>query len=88
VARLLFIVTGTFTIPGHGITLIPVGDERFRVGDTLRLRRPDGSEEFGPLGGIEMLKPVTGPCQAVVLLTGRDKDGVPPGTEVWSVDRA
>lgn len=43
------------TVQDRGIVLLPelrpVGDERFRVGDPLRLRRPDGSEGFGPHRG-------------------------------------
>ena len=50
--RLLFTVTETFTVQGRGIVLLPelrpVGDEHFRVGDLLKLRRPDGREDLVP----------------------------------------
>ena len=47
-ARRIFNVADTFTIRSRGVVLmpglVPINDERFRVGDPLLLRRPDGSE--------------------------------------------
>jgi hypothetical protein len=90
--RLLFTVTGTFTVQGRGIVLLPelrpVGDEHFRVAYPLRLRRPDGTEDLVPIGGLEFLKPLSGKCQLVVMLLGKEKGYVPIGTEVWSVEDA
>ena len=64
--------------------LKPIGDEKFKVGDPLRLRRPNGADEAVRIGGIEFLKPVHGRCQVVVMLLGMSKEDVPIGTEVWS----
>src|SRR6266581_1386688 len=87
--RLLFTVTETFTVQGRGIVLLPelqpVGDEHFRNGDPLRLRRPDGSEDLVPIGGLTFLCALEEKCQLVVLLSGKEKGYVPVGTEVWSV---
>ena len=59
--RHLFTVEDTFTIRGRGTILVPgivpEGDERFRIGDALRLRRPDGSEVEATIDGIECFTP-------------------------------
>jgi len=86
-ARTLFTVEDAFTIRGRGTILvpglIPQGDERFRVGDLVRLLRPDGSEVEKPIGGIDMFNvPAHGGYAIVVALP---KQEVPIGTEVWSV---
>lgn len=89
--RLLFILTETLTIPGRGIVLLPelkpVDDERFRVGDPLLIRHPDGTDEAVGIGGLELLKPLNGNCELVVTLSGKSKQDVPIGSEVWSVDK-
>jgi hypothetical protein len=82
----LFTVTETFNVQSLGIVLLPglrpVGHEHFRVGDPLRLRRPDGSKDLVPIGALEFLKPLSGKCQLVVMLLGKEKEYVPIGTEV------
>jgi len=91
VRLLLFTVSDRFTIQGRGIVPLPelksIGNEHFRVGDQLRLRRPDGTEDLVPIVGLDLLKPLNGRCQPVVMLLGKEKDSVPIGTEVWSIDR-
>jgi hypothetical protein len=88
--RLLFTVSQTFTIQGRGITLLPelkpVGGEVFMVGDPLRLKRPDGTEDTVKIGGLGFAKVLNAPCQLLVLLRNVNEEDVPPGTEVWSVD--
>jgi hypothetical protein len=67
--------------------LEPIGDERFRIGDPLPLKRPDGNEIATSIGGLEFAKPVfPRPCELVIVLTGHSKEDVPTGTEVWPVD--
>lgn len=89
-ARLLLTVSQTFTVPGRGVTLIPelspIGDEIFKVGDPLRLKRPDGTEDIVRIDGFEFAKVLNAPCQLLVHLSGKRKEDVPIGTEVWSVD--
>jgi hypothetical protein len=86
--RRLFTVSDTFFIRGRGLVpvsgIIPVGDERFRAGDPLLLKRPDGSEVRTTIGCLEILDP-NPTNQVVVLLKGLSKEDVPVGTEVWSV---
>jgi hypothetical protein len=45
-ARRLFVVEDAFAIKDRGLVLVPgilpSGDERFRPGDRIRLRKPDG----------------------------------------------
>jgi hypothetical protein len=88
-ARRLFTVEFTFLIRDRGLVLvpgiIPEGEERFRVGDPIALRRPDGSFIEANIGGLEMLDP-NPRRDVVVMLKGMTKDDVPVGTEVWSVD--
>ena len=87
-ARLLFTVTDTFPIRARGVVLlpgiVPDGEERFRIGDPLLLKRPDGSTLETMIGGLEILTPRTTPFTPV-LLKGLGKNDVPVGTEVWSI---
>jgi translation elongation factor EF-Tu-like GTPase len=89
-ARLLFTVEDTFMIEGRGLVplpgIVPQGDEQFRVGDPISLKRPDGSEIEWTIGGLELLSPPPPQHYVVVLLKGLSKDDVPIGTEIWSVD--
>jgi len=88
--RLLFTVSQTFTIQGRGVSLLPelrpVGEERFKMGDPLRLKRPDGTGELTKIGGIELATVLNAPCKVLVLLSSKSREDVPIGTEVWSVD--
>jgi len=92
IVRLLFTVSQTFTVQGRGLTLLPelspIEDETFEVGDPLRLKRPDGTEDVFKIGGLELAKVLNAPCQLLVHLSGKNKEDVPIGTEVWSVDRS
>jgi hypothetical protein len=91
--RLLFSVTNVFTIPGRGVVLVPeitpVGEERFRIGDSLRLRRPDGAEDIVRIDGLELATSATSlgkKCEVLIMLSGRKKEDIPIGTEVWSME--
>ncbi len=93
-ARRLFVVEDAFFIKGRGLVpvpgIVPVDDERYRVGDPILLKRPDGSCLEWTIGGIEMID-CTPPRQtddAIILLRGLNKEDVPVGSEVWSVDAA
>ncbi len=89
-ARLLFRVTEVFTVQTRGIVLLPrlnfVGGERFRGGDPLLLKQPDGTVIGATISAVELLKSVGQPCEPVIMLTTLLKEDVPIGTEVWSVD--
>ncbi len=89
-ARCLFTVEYTFLIEGRGLVpfpgIVPQGDEKFRVGDPIRLKRPDGSEIEWKIGGLELSSPLPPNKDVCVLLNGLGKGDVPIGTEVWSVD--
>jgi hypothetical protein len=90
-ARRLFTVGAAFGVEGRGLVLIPgivpEGEERFRVGDRVQLKRPDGSTLDWQIGGLELI--CSGPPRhdVVVRLSGLREVDVPIGTEVWSVDR-
>jgi translation elongation factor EF-Tu-like GTPase len=91
-ARLLFVVEDTFAIRGRGLVIVPGivqrADEVFRVGDPLRLKRPDGTELLTAVGGLEMfMSPVPGE-EIPILLRELGKEDIPVGSEVWSVDQA
>lgn len=87
--RCLFTVKDAFAIRDRGLVLvpgiIPIGDERFRVGDPIVLRRPDGTSVDTRIGGLEMLDPNPN-RDTVIMLKEFSKEDVPIGTEVWSAD--
>lgn len=86
--RRLFTVTDTFTVTGRGIVLVPglvpIGDERFSVGDPILLRCPDGLEVMTNIAGLEFPHPNPN-YEMLILLKDFRADDVPVGTEVWSV---
>jgi len=89
--RCLFVVEDTFFIKGRGLVpfpgIVPVGKERFYIGDPLLLKRPDGTSISTNIGGIELCCP--NPRQDVgILFKEISKEDVPLGTEVWSVTEA
>jgi translation elongation factor EF-Tu-like GTPase len=90
-ARRLFIVEDAFFIKGRGLVtvpgIVPEGDERFRVGDPILLKRPDGSRLEWTIGGLEMIHctPRRQTDDVFILLKGLNKEDVPVGSEVWSV---
>ena len=87
-ARCLFIISDTFIIKGWGIALVPgikpEGDERFRVGDTVELRKPDGTVARVKISAIEMFSPPSG-ALPIMLKDVTERSDVPIGTEVWSI---
>jgi hypothetical protein len=89
-ARKLFTVEAVFLIEGRGVFLapgiVPEGSERFRAGDTIELRRPDGNRNRTSIAGLDL--PTPNPRHVVVVSLPRNfrKDDVPIGTEVWSID--
>jgi hypothetical protein len=91
-ARCLFVVEGAFFIKGRGLVtvpgIVPEGDERFRVGDPILLKRPDGSRLEWNIGGLEMIHctPRRQTNDVFILLKGLNKEDLPVGSEVWSVD--
>ncbi len=88
-ARHLFTVEDAFTIRGRGLILVPgivpEGDERFRVGDRISLRKPDGSSTDAQIGGLELFASYA-LGKIPVILIAMKKEDVPIGTEVWSSD--
>lgn len=91
-ARRLCTVEDTFFIEGRGLIpvpgIIPQGEERFRIGDSLLLKRPDGSTVSSAIAGFEMIHWPLPRQDIVILLKGLAKDDVPIGTEIWSVDQS
>ena len=67
--------------------LKPVGEQRFKVGDKIRLRRPNAGDLVVTIAGLELPHP--NPENEVLILLGElSKDDVPVGTEVWSFDES
>lgn len=85
--RRLFVVEDTFVVEGRGLVLVPgilpEGDECFRVGDPILIRRPDGSDIATRIGALELICPNTR-GDVVIMLKELVKADVPVGTEVWS----
>ena len=88
-ARRLFTVEDTFMVKGRGLVsvpdIIPQGEEVFRVGDALLLKRPDGSAIHTTIDGLELLNPNPN-NQVVVLVRFLKRDDIPVGTDVWTVE--
>jgi hypothetical protein len=90
--RMLFKVEHCFAIRNRGVVMlpgiVPQGNERVRVGDSLQLRRPDGTAVRTSIAGLEFTNPMpANHALAVVLPTQLTKDDVPVGTEVWSISK-
>jgi hypothetical protein len=87
-ARRLITVEDTFQIAGRGLIpapgILPLDQEVIKIGDPLQLRRPDGVVFLTKIAGIEMIG--VSRKDICILLKGLDKDQVPIGTEIWSVD--
>jgi len=86
--RRLFTVTDTFTVTRRGLVLlpglIPIGTERFKAGDPILLRSPDGRETRTSIGALELPHP-NPENEVLIMLRDLARDDVPVGTEVWSV---
>jgi hypothetical protein len=87
--RCLFKVEATCLLRGRDLVLVPgiisEGEERFRVGDPVILRRPDGSSVEAKISTLEFPNP--NPRHTIPIgIAGLTKSDVPIGTEVWSVD--
>ena len=90
---LLFVVEDAFQIADRGCVLVPgpvaeVGGPEVRVGDPIRLVKPDGQTIDTKIQGLEMIgrrpppKVITAP---ILLPSGITKDQVPKGTHVLSL---
>ena len=88
--RRLLVVEDAFLIKGRGLVLapafVPQNDERFRVGDPIALKRPDGTSLAWQIDGIEIFCGRVSRGNLHTLLTGLGKEDVPIGTEVWSAN--
>jgi|GEM_PF-1075200 len=89
-ARRLVTVEHVFEIRHRGLVLVPgivpVGEERFKIGDPIVLRKPDGSSIETKIGGLELFTTPPNPrYDFPIMIAGMTKDDVPIGTEVWSV---
>jgi translation elongation factor EF-Tu-like GTPase len=87
--RRLFVVEDAFFIEGRGLVplpgIVPQGEERFRIGDPVVIKRPDGSCVEWTIGGFEIHSTPSRPGNDVpILLKSLNKDDVPIGSEVWS----
>lgn len=90
-ARKLLTVEDSFEIRHRGLILVPgivpEGDERFKIGEPIILKKPDGSSIETKIGGLEIF---TTPPRHLddfgIMIMGMAKGDIPIGTEVWSVD--
>lgn len=92
-STLLFVVEDAFQITGRGCVLVPgpstePGGPALRVGDPIRLVKPNGQEIETLVRGIEMIhrRPPPKVVTAPILLSKEiTKDQVPVGTRVLLV---
>lgn len=84
--RFLFTIEDTFAIRERGTILAPgiplSKEDRWHIGDSLVLRRPDGSMTETLIRGMHILH--AEPNSHLVVLVSVAKDEVAVGTEVWS----
>jgi hypothetical protein len=80
--HLIFKVAGSFAIEGRGLCVSPGewGDGKARRGDSIELRRPNGSALRAAV------RDITYPHQDILLPAGITDSDIPPGTEIWTVD--
>jgi len=81
-------IEDTFIITGRGCVVVPVAltnpDLRVQNGDAIQLRSPNGTRLDTHIVGIELIKPISGPCRVAFLLSKEvAKADVPPETEIW-----
>ena len=91
----LFTVEEAFQISGRGCVLVPRHGEEpavrsVRVGDPIRLVKPDGEVTDTQIAGIEMLnfggrKPPEKGFAPILLPAPLTKDEVPSGTRVYQL---
>lgn len=85
---LLFTVVDTFLIENRGLVLAAdVKRDRvgLRVGESIELRRPDGSAIVSKVAGIVRFVPYDRERALDILLPPDiSKEDVPVGTQVWS----
>lgn len=92
---LLFTVQDAFQLTDRGCVLAPgpsaePGAQAVRIGDRIRLRKPDGHSFDTFIRGLEMLgrRPRPEVITAAILLPKEiTKHDVPKGTEVWLIPR-
>jgi hypothetical protein len=88
--RHLFTVEYVVEIKGRGLAFVPglkpVGDEVFRAGDPILLRRPDGTQLKTAISSLELMSPNPN-YEVTILLRDLTKNDVPLGTEVWSTSK-
>ncbi len=87
-SHLICRVDDAFQISRRGCVVIPgiPKDAAFqiKVGDSLLLRRPDGSVLLTVFGGVEIVSPSNDRGSPILLGAEVTKDQVPIGTEVWT----
>jgi len=81
-------VSEIFEIKGRGlVACLGVSwdlQEEFQIGQTVELRRPDGSRLTTEIQGIEHISPNM--HRVTPLLFHLSKRDLPIGTEVWTID--
>ena len=75
----LFKVDITFLIPEQGLVLTPgLGDKKAKIGDKIKLIRPDKSMVYSKICGITFNE-----NRDILVGSNLSKEDVPIGTEVW-----
>src|SRR5687767_4817615 len=81
-----FTVADCFLIRGVGLLIEPGAgglDPPLRVGDRLRLVRPNGSEVSSAVQALYLLHGPEPAANPFLALPGLQPEDVPPGTAVW-----
>jgi hypothetical protein len=87
-AALLFKISDSFKVPGRGLVLVPAttwpGPPPFDQGQTVELRRPNGSLTKEPILYIGHLSGNKNALAIGVMIP--ESASVTPDTEIWSCD--
>ena len=84
-------VEDTFEIQERGFVIVLAAlsgsDFRLHKEDPIQMRTPEGKVIETRIASIELIKPVSGPCQMALLLP-RDivRSDIPADTEIWVRD--
>ena len=91
--RHLSTVRDRFEITGIGCALVPGMSETWpknlpiRRGDSIELRRPDGTSLWTRIQSVEICDRIGGHSEIAILLPPEiEKTEVPVGTEIWRED--
>jgi hypothetical protein len=90
--RMISIIEDVFDITGRGLIVVPgvtlADNLKIRAGDSVLLKRADGTELVTTIMGIELIGRGSRPIlyKPLVFRSDLTKEAMPIGTEIWFDD--